>query len=395
MTAPKMAPSFDSGEAAPQFSVFVFETVTGRIVINELPYVGSLPFARQINQPGSLSVKCVVGDISTPNNETLRGIFTPWRYSIGIAWDDSYIVQAGPIVTSQFDDATSVLTITAGGIWRLLSRRTILSPSYALVPTNGSALLPMSESGDCNYVASLHTIAKKLVQDSCARSGFSLPFDYPADVAGTNERKYPIFEFATVGQRLQELTQVENGPDVDFAPYFDPAKPGYVRYEMRIGNPLLQQEGLALQWDYGSGLRSVSIDNDGSKMITGSFVKGNGSERGSLVAYQHDRSLVNAGWPATELVETRSSVTEPGTLQGYADANVDLYRNPVELWNATVRADELPNLGTYSPGTFAYFNLQDHRWIPDGNYRQRILGFANGQSINDVKLTLQAVEGAI
>jgi hypothetical protein len=72
-----------------------------------------------------------------------------------------------------------------------------------------------------------------------------------------------------------------------------------------------------------------------------------------------------------------------------------LYRTPVELWSAIVRADQLPFLGTYLPGMLANFNMQGHAWVPDGNYQQRILGFTQGPATNDVRLVLQAIEGAI
>lgn len=378
------------------FSAFVFETVTGRIVLNELPYMGQPSFNRQINQQGSISMRLLVGDISTPPSTTLRSIFTPWRFSIGFAWND-YILQAGPIITSQFDDINRIITVTGGGIWRLLSRRVIVNPSPALNPTNGVTLLDMGSSYD-EVIGpfSLHTIAKKLVQRSCTRTtGFSLPIDYPSDITGSNNRTYPIYDLATVGQRLQELTQVDSGPDIDFEPYFDPANPGYVRYQMRIGNPVLQQLGLDLVWDYQTGLRSVSVDSNGSSMVTGAFVKGNGTERSSLVAYQRDNTLVSIGWPATEMVDSRTSVTDASILQGYANSDVALFKNPVELWNAVVRADTTPILGTYSPGTYAVFNMQRHPWIPDGQYRQRILGFEQGSVTNEISLILQAIEGAI
>lgn len=377
------------------FNAFIFETATGRVVLRDLPYVGEPTYMREINREGSLSFRVVIGDVSVPPTTSLRALFTPWRFSVGIAWDD-YIVQAGPVITSQFDDTSTVLTVTCGGLWRLLNRRTIVHPSYALSPTTGGSLLNLgAANNEIVYTSSLHTIAKKLVQDSCSRSGFSLPIDYPADIAGSNTRTYPLYDLASVGQRLLELTQVQGGPDVDFAPYFDLANPGYVRWNMRIGNPVLSQSGADIYWDYGTGLRSVSVDSDGSSMVTGNFVKGNGTEEGSLIAYQRDTTRTALGWPATELIDQRSSITDGNVLQGHADSNVALWKNPVELWDAVVRVDTLPDLGTYSPGDFARFNIQDHRWIPPGLYLQRILGFQSGGQVNEISLILQALEGSV
>lgn len=377
------------------FSATIFEVKTGKIVVRDIPVIGNPNFERQINQEGSWNISILVGDISVPATSTLRSIFAPWRFGCAIAWDDQYILQAGPITTSQFLDTTNQIQVSGGGIWTLLNRREIVHPSRTLTPTTGSALLDMT-TGDSSYgPLSLHTIAKKLVQDSCSRTNFGLPVDFPADIAGTHERTYPIYDLASVGQRLKELTQVDQGPDIDFSPYFDLSNPGYIRFEMRIGNPSLTTGAVPLVWDYGTGLRSVSIDSDGSAMVSGSFARGNGVERASLVAYDEDLTLVSNGWPPTEIVASYSSVTEGDTLQGHATGALDLYRTPVELWSAIVRADLMPFLGTYAPGTLAHFNMQGHRWIPDGSYQQRLLGFQQGATTTEVNLILQAIEGAI
>lgn len=377
------------------FSATIFEIKTGKIVIRDIPVIGNPEFNRQVNQEGNWRITVQVDDVSVPKTETLRAIFAPWRFGCAIAWNDQYIAQAGPITTSQFSDIDRRIQVSGGGLWTLLNRRLVIDPAYPLAPTSSTALLNLA-TGDLNYgPTSLLTIAKSLVSDSCTRSGFSLPIDYPTSTSGTSVRNYPIYDFAPVGQRLKELTQVESGPDIDFAPYFDPSNPGYIRFQMRIGSPTLTSSGVPLVWDYGTGLRSVSIDSDGSAMVSGVFARGNGSERASLVAYDQDLTLVTVGWPATELVVSFSSVTDGATLQGHATGAKNLYRTPVELWSAVVRADQLPQLGTYQPGTLATFNMQGHPWVPDGGYQQRLLGFTQGPATTEVRLILQAIEGAI
>src|SRR5688572_10431047 len=297
------------------YSATIFEVKTGRIVIRDIPIIGNPTFERQINQEGSWQISVLVGDVSVPSTETLRSIFAPWRFGCAIAWDDQYILQAGPITTSQFTDTTNQIQVSGGGLWTLFNRREVIHPSRVLTPTTGSALLDMT-TGDSVYgPLSLHTIAKKLVQDSCSRTNFSLPIDFPADISGAHERTYPIYDLASVGQRLKELTQVEQGPDVDLAPYFDPSNPGYIRFQMRIGNPSLTTGVVPLVWDYGPGLRSVSIASAGSARASGSFARGNGVERATLVAEDEDPTLVSNGWPPTEIVASYASVTDGNTLQ--------------------------------------------------------------------------------
>ena len=64
--------------------------------------------------------------------------------------------------------------------------------------------------------------------------------EMPAPIAGGNTRTYYGYEFATAGQRLSEITQVQNGPDVLFVPYF--SAPNVIRHKMLIGNPTLKNE---------------------------------------------------------------------------------------------------------------------------------------------------------
>lgn len=388
------------------WSVIVFETKTGRIVNNDLSVVGMPQFNRQINQPGSVQVKILVGDLSTPSKEILRSLATGWRFSLGVVYggglsSSSYIAQAGPVMTHQYNEQDDTLTLTCGGFWTILNHRMLMNPttggaSPEQSATSGSGILDMSSTYDLTYSGlSLHSIAKSIVQDNCTRFGMSLPVDFPTTITGTATRTYPVYDLATAGQRLQEITQVDQGPDIDFAPYFDPSNPGYVRWNMLIGNPTLAQLGLNYYWDYGSSLETITTDSDASSMASGIYVKGNSTERSTTVAYQNSTVLTSAGWPAIESIDTsHSSVIDNTVLNGYATADIGLYKSPVEMWTCIVRAAEQPNFGTFNPGTYATFNVIGHRWVPDGQYTQRILGFTQGQNTGEVKLILQAIQGA-
>lgn len=373
----------------PGFAIHIAETVTGRIVHFNMPIIDTPQFSRRINDDGSISISIPVGDPGVPAVAKLRAITAPWRYSIAVLVGNT-ILAYGPIVTYQFDHANSVLRLGAGSMWALFARRMLLAPGAAI-----ASPLNMDPVQDANYANwTLATIMKKLASDSIGRGAtYSLPIDFPADVAGTAVRNYPIYDLASVGQRMKDLTQVEQGPDVDWDPYL--STPNLIRVNMRIGTPSLTQAGANLIWHDGSSLTYANIDSTAANMTTSVFTRGNATERASQVAYATDTTLTGVGWPVLESIDTtHQSVTDFITLQGYANEWVRYYKNPVETWAAEVVMDVSPLVGTYKPGDTAVFNIQNHPWIPAGRYNQRILGWQQA-GINRLALILEAREGAV
>jgi hypothetical protein len=371
------------------FTVCIAETRTGNVAYPDVPYLGIPQFARRINDDSSISIDIPVGDPGVPAVAKLRAITTPWRYSIAIL-SGKTVLAYGPIMTYQFDQASQVLKLGAGSMWALFSRRLLLNPAATI-----ASPLSMDPAQDANYTGwTLATIMKKLASDSVGRgAGYELPIDFPADVASTNVRNYPIYDLASVGQRMKDLTQVEQGPDVDWDPYL--ATANTIRVLMRIGTPSLTQAGVNLIWHDGSSLTYVNVDSTSANMTTSVYTRGNSTERASQVAYATDTSLIGVGWPILESVDTtHQSVTDFTTLQGYANEWVRYYKNPVETWSAEVVMDVSPVVGTYKPGDTAIFNVQNHPWIPAGRYNQRILGWQQS-GVNRLGLILEAREGAV
>lgn len=374
--------------------VHIVETRTGTIVLNELPVAKIPDFSRSVNDDGSIKVEVPVGDQGVPSADRLRALVAEWRYSLAVSYGPATvgapILAYGPIMTSSFDHASSTLTVGAGSIWALLARRLLVNPSGVV-----SSPLSMDEVMDVNYAnLTLWGIARNLVSDSLSRgTGFDLPIDLPSSTVGTSVRNYPVYDLATVGQRLKDLTQVEQGPDVDWDPYF--ATSSTVRVTMRIGTPTLSQVGPDLLWDDGSSLAYINTDRNAQSMTSDVYVRGNATERAMQVAQAADRSLAAAGWPVLESVDgSHQSVVEFPTLQGYANEWVRYYKTPTETWECEVLTDASPVCGTYKPGDRATFNVQSHPWIPAGQYRQRILGWSSAGA-GRLKLSLEALQGTL
>jgi hypothetical protein len=377
------------------WTVQLFDTRTGRIVNNDLAVTGQPRFSRPLNGSGTVDFEVLIADLTPLSRQELRGQMSGWRYSAALCYGN-YVVQAGPILPTKFTDSSSVLQVGTGDMWSLLKKRQIINPATPPSPTTAASLLPMDSTRDTVFTnLALHDIATHLVSNSCSRTGFDLPIDFPSDVGGTSSKTYPIYDLADVAARLTDLSQVAGGPDVDWQWYFDPANPGYLRCQMLVGNPTLAQTGLSLIWDYGSNLTSVDVDSDPTDLARGVYVKGNATERASTVAYAENNTLTAAGWPGLEWVDnTHTSETDSTALQGYATADIAFHSTPMETWTVTVAVAQAPFLGDYAPGTSAVFNLVGHLWKTDGAYTHRIVGIQDDTEIT-VKLLLQATQGVL
>lgn len=378
----------------------MFDVRTGKIQIDDLPVTGIPAFTRQINAEGSISITVQPQDPTVPPQATLRGMLAPWRFGLAV-YRGNTIAQAGPIVDDQApDNATPQVTVGAKGIWGLFTdKRVLVNPTYTMTPTSGGSTLALSTAGDTAYTnMALHDIAAHLVSDNMARGAtYQLPIDVPADVGGTDERTYALADLATVGSRLQELTQVIDGPDIDFKPYFDPANPGYIRWAMRIGTPVLQQQGAAISFDQGSSFETFGVDVNGTGLATGVIVKGTSSSNAPTATYSHSSALTDAGYPELEMVDsTHTDAIDPNTMQGWSDGDLSLWSQNVETWSPLVRLDaRAPDLSSYDPGSYATFTVTRHWWQPAGSYVQRILGFSQGTTQSNMALILQAAEGSL
>lgn len=380
----------------------VYENKTGAVV-DDLPLIGVPQWQNLINTPNcGGTVTTPVGDGVTPLPEQykdalpvdkLRTYFEvgAGRFGVAVCYGtrlpSDWIAQAGPawVATPSDDTATSdVPSVQIGfsGFWSLLQAR-IMAPANW---TNTTGIGAMAAYGP----STLRDIARSMLTDALTRG--TLPLDVPAALgdSGTNVRNYPVSDLAYLGQRLQELTQVQNGPDICFQPYF--SAPGTIRHQALIGNPYLTVTSQPMVFDYGANLISVIPPASAAGMATRSYAKGAGTDAGSLVwGYSADATLENAGWPMLESVDgNHTTVITQTEIDGWAAANQAQNGRAVKAWAARVRLDGAAPAGSYAPGQAVVYNMQGHFWIPDGLYSQRLLGISNGPDDSSLAHILDA-----
>jgi hypothetical protein len=130
-----------------------------------------------------------------------------------------------------------------------------------------------------------------------------------------------------------------------------------------------------------------------------------------LVSRSYDPTLVNAGFPLMELIDTsHQSVSRQSTLDGWASAATLAGRGTTETWSFTVEAwptDEDgdpagPQADTYNTGDFAKLIVQKYDpvtgrgdpYLRDGGeFPQRIIGRSGDETGQRLKIFCQPVIG--
>lgn len=388
------------------FVVRVFETRTGRVAY-VVPYVGLPTWNRGVNQVGAWRVTIPIAEIGKDN---LEGLINPWRFSWAIC-QGSKIWQAGPVVSEDYSGGPNT-TVVGSGLWQLFTaKRLVLNPARATLagisqadadvafgPTDTSpvgSVIPVA-----NQNLSLHTIAKRLVQTVTGAAGGNVPLVYPADIAGTAERTYPGYEMAPLGQRLFELTQVIDGPELEFAPSFtDETGKQSVQWVMRIGNSRLGNLTFPHAWDFGKAMIDINRSNDGGEFSTRDFERGNGMNR-DLVSGFYDAPI--GGDSAAMLLENvgqeHTQSTNLAELNGFAQAAVLSSSLSTSNYTATVRipgddgegyATGSPQLSSVDVGDNCTAQIRGHARLVDGEYGFRIAAISSGQRPQEAVLSLQ------
>lgn len=307
---------------------------------------------------------------------------------LAVSYTDSLgtetFLEAGPIWTTDFDDPTGVLTINAGSLDSYFSHRKVMA---VLAAGQNPATTSITYTS-----AQLGLIAKRLIELAQSHTGGHLPIVLPSDAdlggAGTAAtRTYPGYELGNLGERLQQLREVDGGPEIQFVPRRRTDDPRYVEWVMRIGvqpTMMLTQTGPPWVFDRTvpkSSVAGISIASDGSGIGTRAWAAGQGEGEGRPIVVTDDDTLLGFGYPLLEVEQSSTdTVSETTTLDAYTRALLARSARPIETWTVKVNVNGRPNVGQYRPGDWATLRIKDHIYQPDGDYSMRILSIAGDTS---------------
>jgi hypothetical protein len=376
--------------------VLIGDFRTGRRIL-DLPF-SSVSWDKRRNRPETLSVTTTLLDPDVRALD-LRNAGSPVKAFMAVLEGD-YFCGAGPIWGHEYDQDSGALSMTAAGAGSWLHHRTVLpalaagiDPALFVVPDPADTSKTMANPALATTVtgAWLGTIMKRLVQQALSWPGGGAPFVLPDDVAGIHERTYDGLDLIPVGEAIEALGDVENGPDHELTPRFASDRLG-VEWLLRHGSPTQPQlRATAIhRWDLSAASRSargLKVTVDGSSMTGLAWATGGRSSDSAIVERFTGNALTAAGYPLLETVDSsHTSVSERATLRSYAAERVRLGQTPGELWTFEVRKDSAPSFGEYGIGDLCKLIIRNDPFIPDGDYVREIAGLS-GDEGDWVKIT--------
>ena len=324
---------------------------------------------------GAAETVSVTVDMNDPDVQALdlRNSGTPAQSALCVV-EDGVIMAGGPVWVRSYNRDSKTFELNAKGMASYFDHRIILPLLAKTIgvdqwtipdPSDATKTIANPDLTTTYSNLSLGTIAKRLVQQAQTWTGGNLPIVFQADEIADATRTYLGVDFKSVGEALDQLSKVENGPEINFHPRFTSDMLG-VEWVLQFGTvaqPLITSTAV-LAWNVTapeSPISNLSITDDASSMGSLAWQTGGRQADTVLVARSYDSSLVDSGFPLLELTDTsHSSVEFQSTLDTYAKADTASGKRSTEVWSFTAKARPVdqfgkpagPFVGQYAVGDF-------------------------------------------
>jgi hypothetical protein len=369
---------------------------TGRKLL-DLNVLGESKWSTEVNGAGGITAHITLRDPDMIALE-LRNAATVGKAFIAVVDNGVIHPCSGPIWSHEYDADSGRLTITGGGMWSYFDHRIlipVLADSVAFMipdPEDPTKTIP-NPALDTNLAGlDLGSIAKRLVQQARAHTGGNVPVILEDDRAGIHEKNYVGTDLTVIGDALENLVNLDNGPDIEFTPRFTADLLG-VEWVLRTGTedqPQLFSESTHV-WDYVAAQRSIrglQVKVSGSKMAGRAFATGGRSANKALFARYTNTPMTAAGYPLLETIDSsHSTVSRQSTLDRYAKESARTGSKPIEFWTFEVQADQSPLAGEYRAGDYCLVKVSGDPYIPNGIYRRRLMELSSDGAGKWIKVT--------
>ncbi len=311
---------------------------------------------------------------------------------------DEVAVEGGPIWRLSWSLSTGALQIGGFGLWTYFDHRKLLDAVLMKLVEETPALV---------FSGSLAQIAHDIVAEILEAFPQSVPVTLPDRASlgtGQHVRTYPAHELGDAGERLKQLVEVVDGPEVQFAPRLV-VKGGakYVEWDMRTATEktasMLVQDGPHHVLDarpVGSGVKDIKVDIDGTILASRGFAAGQGAGEGRPVELVSSDFLTSSGWPVLDAEATSTdSVSERSTLRAHAAGRQQLGNRPLRTVTVDWERDTAPGLAAMRPGDWCDLTIGGVHPGVDGTTEQRIVQMAGGNGADAAFISLAMQEGAL
>lgn len=248
-----------------------------------------------------------------------------WWNTLAVCWND-WPIYAGPIRIKRYSPARKLLTLETVTVDALLRDR---------LPFGVGAY----DQGDFQVVSkslrgALTQILRQVSTEGPSPSPYhslALPFRFSHDgEAGGFSKLWAARDWATAADIVDFIQRLDGGPDVAFVPMYDEAKNLF--WDVRIGDPNVAGTTIDVPLSVRkSPASNLEIIEDGSKMISGLFLRGEGGgddrtygQAGDFDDLPGDRPLMTI----RDSVRSEASTKDVDLLNSMALAQLKVDRFP-------------------------------------------------------------------
>lgn len=307
-------------------------------------------------------------------------------------WDRTLVVLFGGVpvyaglilAAPSWNAASSVLTVSHSDLSVLLRRRWMhgagfLGGSSGYSPTGSFSVSGVSLRG------AIRAILQRAYVDALS-AAWPVPVDLPTPEGGSFSKTWFFYEFQNADDMVQEVVNMENGPDIDLRPYLTAA--GNLRWEQRIGSPRLSGPGHKVMLSAEKGAATAwNVNVDAMNHTTGIHFPGKGSEQDMRVGTAADP--VSAGL-SRDSIFTDKNDDSVDSLTSKAAGRLAALRVATEEWSLSVATSKI-SPANVQIGSIIQTHTQGDLWVPDGFKGHRVVGFSGEYGAETFTLTVEGV----
>jgi hypothetical protein len=241
----------------------------------------------------------------------------------------------------------------------------------------------------------------------------SIPFVLPTSRTGTNYRKFSFLDLTAIGDALNDLSGVIDGPDFAFeGRRVADTSTARIEYPVRAGtteSPLIGR--YVGSWPFGgptSPVVSFPFADDAANIASAAWATAGRTDSKVLASRKLNPEVLAAGYAPFDVVDTsHTDVSVQETLDGYAQEAAFRGLTFDRSFTLKVRGDTRvgaggmfdenatpvgPMLGDYRPGDYVAVDVIDHPLLPDGLVDLRILSMQGDETGDVVELDVMVVK---
>lgn len=287
----------------------------------------SASWSDSINSDGSLSATVV-----ETSNEA--AILKPYHTILAISIDNERILHAGYIKQVAYDRGACTFDVNCGGGLAILEKRLVLNSALDNWDFWNRQVTIDNDNPPGEWVLHLggaySDIIRGLILETTGAWG-ALPIEAAAWRGEPNhERNYQCWELKTIASAIKDIGDLEDGIEYRFDPITTPTGELVFKQMSAYESGDYPRELVDNVWSFvadaqGANVSLGSEDDDGSELVSECFCTGGKDSDKLLTARARSDNLASQNYPNLQAADnTHSSISEINTLQGYANASVQL-----------------------------------------------------------------------